>query len=145
MRGVFLALLLLSAACGAPADHAAASPAVVADDPDAFAASLLSTLTVTPDGALAFRDEARARQLLGKDFAEASREMDLLNRSIADGLVPPFRDEAALLDYEVVLDADELSPGDDRLSASSRCRGSCLSGMCCVSGWWIFCWGYGTC
>lgn len=141
-----LPLLLLTAtlACQAPSDAPVAEVSEAAlPEGEAFGAALLSTLTVTEDGALTFRDEARARQLLGKDFTEAAREMELLNQAIDAGQVPPFRDDAALLDYQLVLQADELS--SDHAYASTRCRGSCLGGTCCVSGWWIFCWGYGTC
>lgn len=142
-----LTLLLLTVACQGPIEAEPSRPDAVeaaADTPEAFAAALIQTLTVSLDGGLAFRDEAGARALLGKDFPEAARELAQLNASIAVGTVPPFRDDTALLDYELVEDDAELQAGHAP-AAATRCRGACVSGMCCVSGWWIFCWGYGTC
>lgn len=143
-----LAVLLLSlAACQVDATPSSSDLAAVEapSSSESFASALVLTLGVDPQGRLVIRDDARARELLGKDYAEAARELDLLDEAIARGVVPPFRDDAALLDYHLVADDAELTSAEAPAWASGRCRGSCLSGTCCVSGWWIFCWGYGTC
>lgn len=128
---------LFGVACQPDADGSATASSEVAS----FEHQLLSTLTVADDGTLGIRDAATFEALLGDEHSAALADLERLNARIRAGVVDGFDDESQLFDFDIV----GAFSADPMLKSNERCRDTCTFGTCCVRGWWIFCWGYGTC
>ncbi|WP_437623998.1 hypothetical protein [Sorangium sp. So ce1151] len=99
-------------------------------------------LTVESDGTLSISDDALAR--IPRDQREAAlMSLASLNQRIHSGEEQPF-----VLD-DPRLTAKSADPAQALVSicycADGCCDSASLMNMCCASGFWIFCWGYGTC
>ena len=154
---IFLSLILVFVIW--PDSSAARAESVASSGKEAFAAQLLSTLEVTSDGLLAFRDSAKAKELLGSDWPAAEEEMRDLNARITSGDAPQFSNVDSLQNYRLKEPGGcQMAPGvqdggalidvagpEATPNGNCYCGGCCTSGMCCKSGWWVFCWKYGTC
>ena len=152
-----LLMLLLAVSSGLVSLTADASPTVDTE----LAQQLLATLQVAPDGTLVIEDTDTAQALLGDDWAAASEQLDALNAQIRSGDVAGFTSSAELQEYRLkdpfTCAPLELRDGAGAMGepssapqaapqANCYCKNDCcFSGLCCKSGWWIFCWRYESC
>lgn len=160
-------LLILSLALLSPFTGNASAAGPSPTDTVSAELALLDTLEVAPGGTLAFRDEAAARAILGPDWAAATAEMDALNGRIRAGQVEPFASTSELASYHLKepgtctpvdpasvttptptlgSSATPITVDESAIDANCFCsKKCCTSNMCCSSGWWYFCWKYGSC
>lgn len=105
----------------------------------AYQGALLSVLAVNADGTLRITAWGEARQLLGRDYAQAVGDLNQLNAKILAGQVKGFRTVAELGAFGLT------DPPAPVVNASTLCSRTCYRGQCCCRGWWIFCWGLCSC
>lgn len=95
-------------------------------------------LLVQEDGTLALR--ASALPMIPADQRDAaSQSLDDLNHRIQIGAERPFTVDDSRLKMPI---------GDNGAQPMGNCfcgDGCCSQHMCCKSGWWLLCWGYGSC
>ena len=87
-------------------------------------------LQVLSDGTIALREGAIKK--IPEDQRDAAlRQLNNLNHKIINGELPFF-------------DQETIDKGN--YSAICFCEDNCCDlGICCASGFWLFCWSYGVC
>lgn len=102
-------------------------------------------LNINDDGTLSIKPDAMLK-LSEDNSAEAKRSLEEVNQAVIAKKVAPF----GVGDDRLQSTAEILRSGNGRIqpAAAGNCycsRGCCSLGLCCQSGWWIFCWKLRAC